>query len=290
MRPLTPQGQDIIKALAERHGVSTEALMTMLNALARGNGTMAQFSHPEFGGMVQWTQGGMTMVGDMFNHALKAKVDSLCSELAGLLATEPGLTRPGSHQSQHQSQGRGFGEASLFVSSDSEPWGAWWPEELGTPAATGSQNDIRYACFPATRRLAIEIHGQVTVYDSEDHHISGVSQQQSAGASLTFVSQKGLVRVADLRVVSTPARRDTFDRSGEAPETTPSAAKDIPGDDVTGAASGSPRPVPVPGAAPSTAPSDDIFLKIERLADLFKKGLLSEDEFAAKKAELLSRL
>jgi hypothetical protein len=43
---------------------------------------------------------------------------------------------------------------------------------------------------------------------------------------------------------------------------------------------------PVPGAAPS----DDIFFKIERLADLLKKGLLSEDEFAAKKAELLSRL
>src|SRR5512134_2782151 len=106
MRPLTPQGQDIIKALAERHGVSTGALMTMLDALARGNGTMAQFSHPEFGGMVQWTQGGMTMVGDMFNHALKAKVDSLCSELAGLLATEPGLRRQSSHQSQSQSQGR----------------------------------------------------------------------------------------------------------------------------------------------------------------------------------------
>jgi hypothetical protein len=277
MRPLTPQGQDIIKALAERHGVSTGALMAMLDALARGNGTMAQFSHPEFGGMVQWTQGGMTMVGDMFNHALKAKVDSLCSELAGLLAREPGLRRQGSHQSQSQSQGGGFGEASLFVSSGGEPWYAWWPEELGAPAATGSQNDIRYAYFPATRRLAVEIHGQVTVYDTEDHHITGVSQQQSAGASLTFVSQKGLVRVADLRVVSTASGEKT-----SAEPATPAA------NEVPDAAPG-PRP-PVPGAAPSDAPSDDIFFKIERLADLFKKGLLSEDEFAAKKAELLSRL
>ena len=38
------------------------------------------------------------------------------------------------------------------------------------------------------------------------------------------------------------------------------------------------------------APAEDIFFKIERLADLRKKGVLSEDEFAAKKAELLSRL
>jgi hypothetical protein len=34
----------------------------------------------------------------------------------------------------------------------------------------------------------------------------------------------------------------------------------------------------------------DIFAKIERLADLQKKGILSPEEFAAKKAELLSRL
>ncbi|HLQ92181.1 MAG TPA: SHOCT domain-containing protein, partial [Xanthobacteraceae bacterium] len=34
----------------------------------------------------------------------------------------------------------------------------------------------------------------------------------------------------------------------------------------------------------------DLFAKIERLAELHKKGILSSEEFAAKKAELLSRL
>jgi hypothetical protein len=38
----------------------------------------------------------------------------------------------------------------------------------------------------------------VTIYDTADHEIGGVSQQQSGDASLTFVSQRGLVRVADL--------------------------------------------------------------------------------------------
>ena len=42
---------------------------------------MAQFSHPEFGGMSQWSP-GMTMVGDMFNNGLKSKLDAVCSELA----------------------------------------------------------------------------------------------------------------------------------------------------------------------------------------------------------------
>lgn len=287
MQPLTPQGQKIIETLAQRYGVSTGAVMAMLHALIEGNGTMAQFSHPEFGGMVQWTQGGMTMVGDMFNHALKAKVDGLCSELAGLLATEPALTRRRSHQSQSQSQGGrdGSGEASLFVSGG--PRGAWWPAELGAPAATGSQNDIRYAYFPAPRRLVLEIHGEVSVYDTEDHHITGVSQQQSADASLTFVSQRGLVRVADLRVVSTQSGGETSEAATFAARDTKARdTKDSAGEDVTGAASGPRRPMPVDG----TAPSDDIFFKIERLADLLKKGILSEEEFAAKKAELLSRL
>ena len=34
----------------------------------------------------------------------------------------------------------------------------------------------------------------------------------------------------------------------------------------------------------------DIFAAIERLAELKDKGILTDDEFAAKKAELLSRL
>jgi hypothetical protein len=39
-----------------------------------------------------------------------------------------------------------------------------------------------------------------------------------------------------------------------------------------------------------TAQEIDIFANIERLAELQQKGILSPEEFAAKKAELLSRL
>jgi hypothetical protein len=53
------------------------------------------------------------------------------------------------------------------------------------------------------------------------------------------------------------------------------------------------RPAPAEHPRPSdveTAQETNIFGKIERLADLHKKGMLSPEEFATKKAELLSRL
>jgi hypothetical protein len=57
---------------------------------------MAQFSHPELGGMGQWSMGGMIMVGDMFNNGLKARVDALCNDLSALLrGPSPFAAQPG---------------------------------------------------------------------------------------------------------------------------------------------------------------------------------------------------
>jgi hypothetical protein len=55
-----------------------------------------------------------------------------------------------------------------------------------------------------------------------------------------------------------------------------------------------PDPTPEAAAAPAPAPSSSdphaILAVIERLASLRDVGALTEDEYAAKKAELLSRL
>ncbi|TXM96592.1 SHOCT domain-containing protein, partial [Methylobacterium sp. WL103] len=51
-----------------------------------------------------------------------------------------------------------------------------------------------------------------------------------------------------------------------------------------------PAPKPQPAAAPEPAPDGDVFTKIERLAELHGRGVLTEAEFADKKAELLSRI
>jgi hypothetical protein len=186
MRSLTAEGQERLAGIARRHGVSDDAARSMLAALTNGGGTMAQFSHPEFGGAGQWMQGGMTMVSDLFNNALKAAVDGLCNDLAALLLNPaPGTWR-------EDAAAAGFGGGS---------GGGWWPSGLGTPNASGAQNDLRYAYFADARRLAVEIAGALTLYDTGDHRISGVSQQQGDGWTLTFTSQYGTVPLSSLRVV-----------------------------------------------------------------------------------------
>lgn len=243
----------------------------MMFAVLYGNGGMAQFSHGEFGGSGQWMRGGMTMIGDMFNGYLKGRVDNLCSEISNIFANQPGLLQSGSFQSQsqggssyqHQGSGGGMGSSSLFVP---DPEDNWWPSELGRPGATGSQNNVRYAYFSNARRLAIKTGGEVWVYDTQDHQIGGFSQQQGSGGSILLSSQYGTVDISRLPVVS---------RNGQ------------------------PVPPPAPPEAnynnggSSAAPpvgSADVLTALERLGDLKAKGVLTDDEFAAKKADLLSRL
>ncbi|MGZ8249444.1 SHOCT domain-containing protein [Methylomagnum sp.] len=268
MTNLTPQGQQIVADLAQRHGFSQDAVTTALWAVTEGGGTMAQFNHPEFGGGCQWMQGGMTMVGDMFNTALKYRVDGLCSDLSRQLANNPPLWAAPT-QSQGQYQGSGGGGESLFIPPTGAA-GGWWPGEFGPPGSTGSQNNLRYAVFPGARRLAVDIGGQVTVYDTLDHQIGGVSQQQGYGSSLSFTSQYGLVRVEDLPVVS---------GGGNFAPPAPSAPEPY-----------APSPVPVETPSAPLNSEADVFKAIERLAELRQKGVLTEEEFAGKKAELLSRI
>src|SRR3977135_2926277 len=173
-----------IARISIRHSVSPDAVRTILRALRSGGGTMAQFSHSEFGGMSQWSS-GMTMVGDMFNNSLKSKLDAICTELAAYVAQTP------SDQGRDQEGGEGS-YRSMRQGSD------WWPGNLGTPSAVGAQNDLQYAVFPGTRRLAIKDRGQIEIYDTGNHRIFGVAQAQSADQTLTFTSQDGLVRVKDL--------------------------------------------------------------------------------------------
>jgi len=78
----------------------------------------------------------------------------------------------------------------------------WWPDDLGQPSTSGSQNGMRYAFFPGKRRLLIEQNGKLTTYDSADHQISGVSQKDGQTKSLAFTSQKGSVRLDELKQIN----------------------------------------------------------------------------------------
>jgi hypothetical protein len=174
----------LVDRMAEKHSVSPAAVEVVLAALHSGGGRMAQFSHADFGGMSQWSP-GMSMVGDMFNTQLKAKLDALCSDLAAHL--DAPRTADGTRSAED--------EVSYRPMSGS---GDWWPAGLGRAGAVGAQNDLRYAVFPETRRLVIDDRGTVSVYDTGHHRIFGVAQAQSGDRTLSFTSQDGLVRVADL--------------------------------------------------------------------------------------------
>lgn len=286
---LTPEGLRIVEDVARRNGVSLDAAVALLRALAAGNGMQAQFNHPDLGGMGQWSQGGMIMIGDMFNQGLKFRVDTLCNELAGLLRGQP-LFIASTVNSQSQSQGGGG--VSLFVPAPGSS-GAWWPAELGAPVSAGAQNDLRYAWFAAPRRLAIQRGGEVSVYDTGDHLISGFSQQQGGDQSLTFTSQFGVVRVADLPLVFPRTDRSSdicapfVPAAPPAPEPPPSAIFSDPSPVMPSASAAAPSR---PASAAARGSTDDIFAAIERLADLRQKGILTDEEFSAKKAELLSRI
>lgn len=258
---ITPEAENAIADIAQRYGLSRESVLAMFFAVNAGGGTMAQFSIPELGGSGQWMRGGMTMVGNMFDNALKARVDALCGELAQLLATTPVF--PASTTDYQV----GFTSAN------------WWPADLGVPSASGGQNDARYAIFPSTQRLAIQINGVTKVFDTGKHHIGGVQQQQGTGyGSASFTSQLGTFDVSSLpelgaqQVAETPtAAPAPRNQPDPAPRSAPQAQ----------------APAPASGASGDSA---TIVADIESLAGLHQRGILSDEEFATKKAELLGRL
>lgn len=182
-----PKEAELIAHLAHEHSVSEGAVIAVLEALRHGGGTMAQFSHADFGGMSQWSS-GMTMVGDMFNDSLKAKLNAVAGELSAYLR-------------EHSNERRTDETSVSYRSSAGSNASSWWPQELGRPSAAGSQNHMRYAAFPEKRRLVIDDHGKTAIYETGDHQISGVSQSQSTDSTLTFVSQHGVVRLSDLKRV-----------------------------------------------------------------------------------------
>ncbi|HEY1974851.1 MAG TPA: SHOCT domain-containing protein [Pseudonocardia sp.] len=266
---VTPEAEYAIGDIAQRYGLSHEAVLAMLFAVNNGGGTMAQFSIPELGGSGQWMRGGMTMVGNMFDNALKARVDALCGELAQLLATIRVFPAP---TTDYQ---LGFTSAG------------WWPADLGVPSATGGQNDARYAIFPSTQRLAIEVNGVTRVFDTGQHQIGGVQQQQGGQyGSVSFTSQFGTFDVSSLPeigarpVVETPA-------AAPAPPYQPDPAPQFQPDPAARFTPQAQAPEPASGASGDAAA---IVAAIESLAELHQRGILSDEEFATKKAELLGRL
>ena len=261
MQTLTDHGEAVLANLSQNFGLGRDAVRAMMDAVSNGGGSQAQFNIPELGGMGQWQQGGMIMVGDMFNTGLQARVADLCGQIS-----------------------HAYYQGSFYPPppKGSLAGGQWWPPELGHASSTGMQNTQGYAIFPQTARLAILRDGAVRVYDTGQHMIGGVGQQQSVDGSVTFTSQFGTVRVEELAMVS-------------GPETEVAPAQPVAR--VEAAQAVAPEP---PSHAPDSSPEhsnqqlstdvDAIYDAITKLGSLHDLGILTDDEFSAKKAELLARI
>lgn len=145
-------------------GFSDDARAHAKAALERGNGTMAQFSHPELGGSGQWMP-GMVMIGDAFNQPLKARVLALFTELA----------------------------SAPVSASRVNP--EWWPAALGKPSQAGGQNALAYAYFLQDHCLAVRRENTVVLYDTRGHSVTGISAQNH---QLTLQTAAGLSFLAEM--------------------------------------------------------------------------------------------
>lgn len=279
MQNLSPAGRHAVSDISGRYNISPDAVVHMLIAVNNGSGQMAQFNCPELGGSGQWMRGGMIMVGDMFNHGLKQSVDNLCNELSNLLANE-----------------QVFPEIPAGTPGSSQ----WWPTGLGTPTSSGSQNNTRYALFAG--RLVVEVNGQVTVYDTLDHQIGGVSQQQGSNTALNFNSQYGTLSVDSLPVVSAEGINQTPNNNFASPLTSNSVsthgdiAKPLTSEPFDTQVADQYTQTPVSDSithvtqAENESSGGDIIALIEKVAQLHNAGVLSDEEFSTKKQELLARL
>jgi len=283
MRTLTPEGLRKIQDIASSFDLSTDVVLNMLQAVVNGGGTMAQFNIPELGGGGQWMQGGMTMVGDMFNHSLQSRVNGLCGELSNLIYSQNIFVDPILQKGPYQNSGN------------------WWPERFGSPASSGAQNNFKYGYFPdPIRRLAIETNGKLFIYDTLNHHISGVSQQQGNSNSFTVSSQFGTIDIQSLPIVTEADLLVKSNGQQSAPEPIAQqeyiqqvAAPQYPVAQVPEPMVQAPQAVPVAPVYQSSPPvsnDNDIISLIEKLAGLLQKGYITEEEFQFKKTDLLKRL
>jgi len=176
-----------LAAIAKRHGVSEATVETLLAGLNNTSGRQVQFSLPELGGIGQWMP-GMVMVGRMGDHALKARVDALCTELAAFVGTE---STPATETMKPMKPMKPMAPMSPIapMTPMASPGGA---------STAGSRNGIRYAYFARTNRLAIERDGTTETYDTTGYPISGVSQAQANATpgTLNFTTSDG--RTVDL--------------------------------------------------------------------------------------------
>jgi len=149
MTQLSPKGLRAVEEIAHRTGFSQDAVTSILFSIIGDRGGMAQFSHPEFGGSGQWMAGGAIMISDMFDNALKARVDALCNQLSALIRSKPDFAAADAFQSQRQGRvGILNLDRQAFLAAAGPDRTNWWPSDLGVHPALGHRTKFAMPIFP----------------------------------------------------------------------------------------------------------------------------------------------
>ena len=200
----------------------------------------------------------------------KNTVNNLCAELSNALAST---------------------QMFPVVPAGSKNSNQWWPVYLGSPFSSGAQNNIRYAVFP--NRLAIQLNGHVTVYDTLDNNIGGVSQQQGGDISLTFSSQYGTIAVNTLPIISgpgVPAQKQTNFAQPAPVSNQFDQPNNVTNNEINNTDTPSPISNSVNESFVDQSSTDDIITLIENIAKLRAAGVLTDEELNTKKNALLNRI
>lgn len=236
--------------LAAYYGFGDEAVAQLWRAVSDGGGDMASFDHPEFLGPGQWMRGGLILITDPADRVLKNRIDSLCNALSRALRED---RAPAVGQRRLNAEARAWDTPGNLRR-------AWWPGSMGDPDAAADTGALAYAYFDRPRLLAIRRDDTVTWYDTGVHRITGIAYDDGRNETLVMTSTIAEVPLNKLtpQVGASDTRGTQVDTRNEAPPIRPK--------------------------------SEDILDAIARLAELYRQGALTENEFAAKKRELLARL
>jgi hypothetical protein len=161
---------DPLQTIADQTGFSLGAITLLWTGLLATQGRQVQFNHPELGGLGQW-QPGQTMIGDMFNGPLRARVEQACVALAQQVRLRPPAPLVDNFMAL-------YGEARF----------------------SGTQNGLRYAYFPQYQRLVVQQGEHLCKFNTAGYELFGVGQAgQNAGSpTLRFSTNRGNLNYDEL--------------------------------------------------------------------------------------------
>lgn len=184
--------RDAIPSIAERYMIDEGIVRLLEKQLRTTCATGCEFEIAELGGKGSWSPGHVTGAPGA-DHSLRMRIDGLCSELAAMIR--------GIDSSATQALSADPHAAPVGSRLDLAAGESWWPASFGTPQASGEQAGVRFAFFPAHKRLLVQKGAHIEVFETGELAIKGVADEQVRPSSVTFDSDRGAVGLDELKCV-----------------------------------------------------------------------------------------